>query len=68
MSTKQKIVVDLKMNETFKGVLLTCAEQLGVPSSQIKLSFDGDEISPTDTPESLDLEQEACIDLRVVAS
>ncbi|XP_015585176.1 uncharacterized protein CG4449 [Cephus cinctus] len=66
LADKRKLVVMLKNDQKFKTVFLSCAEQLKLQESRIKLLFDGEEISDSDTPESLDLEQEACIDLRVL--
>lgn len=53
------------MNEAFEKVVLDCAEKLNVNPSRIKLLFDGDTIAPDDTPESLDLEDQVCVDLYV---
>lgn len=67
-ANKQSLIVTLKKDQRFKAVILSCAEQLNIEESKIKLYFDGEQISKTDTPESLDLEQEACVDLKVVTS
>jgi YbbR domain-containing protein len=62
---KQSLTILLQRNQRFDILLASCAEQLGVKESSLKLYFDGEQISPTDTPESLDLEEEACVDLHV---
>ncbi|XP_043278028.1 uncharacterized protein CG4449 [Venturia canescens] len=64
-ASKQKIEVDLKMDEAFEKVVSSVAEKLNVEPSRIKLEFDGDTISPSDTPESLDLEDQVCVDLYI---
>lgn len=62
---KQSLTIRLKKNEQFKVLFANCAEQLGMKENNLKFYFDGDQISPSDTPESLDLEGEACIDLHI---
>lgn len=62
---KQSLIIPLKKDERFKALFDNCAKQLGVKVNNLKLYFDGEQISPTDTPESLDLEGEACIDLYI---
>lgn len=62
---KQSLTIPLKKNEQFKVLFANCAEQLGMKENNLKFYFDGDQISSTDTPESLDLEGEACIDLHI---
>lgn len=62
---KQSLTIPLRKDEHFKTLFAKCAEQLGITESNLKLYFDGEQISPTDTPESLDLEEEACVDLRI---
>ncbi|EZA49550.1 hypothetical protein DMN91_006344 [Ooceraea biroi] len=64
---KQSLTILLQKNQRFKMLLASCAEQFGVKESSLKLYFDGEQISPTDTPESLDLEEEACVDLHISA-
>ncbi|XP_033228524.1 uncharacterized protein CG4449 isoform X3 [Belonocnema kinseyi] len=65
-SQKEAIVVSLRKTHPFKIAILQCATQLNVPDFKLKLYFDGDLISPSDTPESLDLEEQACIDLKIM--
>ncbi|XP_011158454.1 uncharacterized protein CG4449 isoform X2 [Solenopsis invicta] len=62
---KQSLTIPLKKDEQFKVLIANCAKELGVTENNLKLYFDGEQISPTDTPESLDLEDEACIDLHI---
>ncbi|XP_071636816.1 DNA repair protein Rad60 isoform X2 [Temnothorax longispinosus] len=62
---KQSLTIPLKKDEQFKRLFANCAEQLNVKEEDLKFYFDGEQISPTDTPESLDLEGEACVDLHI---
>ncbi|CAL1682925.1 unnamed protein product [Lasius platythorax] len=62
---KQSLTIPLKRDQQFKTLFANCAEQLGVKENSLKLYFDGEQIGPTDTPELLDLEGEACIDLHI---
>ncbi|XP_077259966.1 DNA repair protein Rad60 isoform X2 [Temnothorax americanus] len=62
---KQSLTIPLKKDEQFKRLFANCAEQLNVKEEELKFYFDGEQISPTDTPESLDLEGEACVDLHI---
>jgi len=62
---KQSLTIPLKKDQQFKALFVNCAEQLGVKENSLKLYFDGEQINPTDTPESLDLEEEACVDLHI---
>lgn len=64
---KQSLTIPLKKDEPFKMLFANCAEQFGVKENNLKLYFDGEQINPSDTPESLDLEGEACIDLHISA-
>ncbi|XP_011263893.1 uncharacterized protein CG4449 isoform X2 [Camponotus floridanus] len=62
---KQSLIISLKRDQQFKALFANCARQIGVKESSLKFYFDGEQISPTDTPELLDLEEEACIDLHI---
>lgn len=62
---KQSLIITLKRDQQFKMLFANCAEQLGVKENNLKFYFDGEQIGPTDTPELLDLEGEACIDLHI---
>ncbi|XP_070514669.1 DNA repair protein Rad60 isoform X3 [Cardiocondyla obscurior] len=64
---KQTFTIRLKEDEQFKTLFVTCSKELGVNESSLKLCFDGEQIDPTDTPKSLDLEGEACVDLYILA-
>ncbi|XP_043464318.1 uncharacterized protein CG4449 [Leptopilina heterotoma] len=67
MSQKQSINVNLQKNQPFKNIIHQCATELNICATKIKLYFDGDLIDLSDTPESLDFENEACIDLKLSA-
>lgn len=64
-ANKESLMIPLKKNQQFKILIVSCARKWNVSESSIKLYFDGEPINANDTPESLDLEQEACIDLRI---
>ncbi|KAJ8673156.1 hypothetical protein QAD02_004418 [Eretmocerus hayati] len=63
---KKSLVITLKHEEKFSVLLNQCSEQLGIPKSKIKFFFDGEEVDITDTPDSLDLDDEACFDLKLL--
>lgn len=65
ITNKESLIVPLKKNQQLKLLTTTCARHWNIDESSIKLYFDGECINFNDTPESLDLEQEACIDLRI---
>ncbi|XP_068982361.1 DNA repair protein Rad60 isoform X2 [Bombus flavifrons] len=62
---KKSLTVSVKRDDDFKILLEKCAEKFDVEESKIKLYFDGELIAATDTPDSLDIEDEACFDLRL---
>lgn len=62
---KQSLIIPLKKDQQFKALFSNCAEKLGIKESNLKFYFDGEQIRPIDTPELLDLEGEACIDLHI---
>lgn len=62
---KQSLTIPLKKDQQFKALFSNCAEKLGIKESSLKFYFDGEQIRPIDTPELLDLEGEACIDLHI---
>ncbi|XP_066593085.1 DNA repair protein Rad60 [Prorops nasuta] len=64
-NNRESIIVSLRRDQSCKELFVQCAKTLAVPEANIKLYFDGEQISISDTPESLDLDQEACVDLRV---
>ncbi|KAH0535494.1 uncharacterized protein CG4449 [Cotesia glomerata] len=63
---KKGLSFDLKPTEPFQKLFEYCAEQNNVSVSKVKCFFDGDVIEPTDTPEALDMEDQACIDLKII--
>lgn len=66
-SQKESIMVNLQKDQPFKFAIIQCATQLDIPASKIKLYFDGDLINSDDTPESLEFDDEACVDLKISA-
>lgn len=62
---KKKVTVRVRRDENFKNLLEKCSQELGIEKSKIKLYFDGELITSSDTPASLDIEDEACFDVRV---
>lgn len=62
---KKNLTVSVKRDDDFKILLEKCAQKFDVEESKIKLYFDGELIATTDTPDSLDIEDEACFDLRL---
>ena len=64
-TSKKSLTVTVDRDEDFKSLLAKCAQELNVEESKIKLYFDGELVAITDTPDSLDIEDEACFDLRI---
>ncbi|XP_050590430.1 uncharacterized protein CG4449 isoform X2 [Bombus affinis] len=62
---KKNLTVSVKRDDDFKILLKKCAQKFDVEESKVKLYFDGELIAATDTPDSLDIEDEACFDLRL---
>ena len=56
-----KLVIGLA--EKFSVVMKQYAEQQGLPLKTLKFVFDGEVVSPNETPEDLDLEGDECIDV-----
>ena len=56
-----KLVIGLA--EKFSVVMKQYAEQQGVALKSLKFVFDGEVVSPNETPEDLDLEGDECIDV-----
>ena len=56
-----KLVIGLA--EKFSVVMRQYAEQRGVALKDLKFIFDGEVVSPNETPEDLDLEGDECIDV-----
>ncbi|OXU27156.1 hypothetical protein TSAR_012789 [Trichomalopsis sarcophagae] len=63
---KRTLTMSLKNDEPFTSLLKKCSAELGIPEAKIKLYFDGDLIDEEETPESLDIDEEACIDLKIL--
>ncbi|XP_003428226.1 uncharacterized protein CG4449 [Nasonia vitripennis] len=63
---KRTLTMNLKNDEPFTSLLKKCSTELGIPEAKIKLYFDGDLIDEEETPESLDIDEEACIDLKIL--
>ncbi|XP_076547546.1 DNA repair protein Rad60 isoform X4 [Osmia lignaria lignaria] len=66
-TTKKTITVSVKRDENFQVLSVKCAQALDVEESKIKLYFDGELITLTDTPDSLEIEDEACFDLKLAS-
>lgn len=64
-TNKKSIMISVKRDENFKVVSAKCAQDLNIEESIIKLYFDGELVTLTDTPDSLEIEDEACFDLRL---
>ncbi|KOC70198.1 Uncharacterized protein WH47_08544 [Habropoda laboriosa] len=64
-TNKKSLTISVKRDENFQNLLEKCAQELNVEESKIKLYFDGELIVITDTPDSLEIEDEACFDLRL---
>lgn len=65
ISDKKSVSIILKNNDTFEVLLQKCSKELGIEESKMKFLFDGDVVDLEDTPETLDLDNEECFDLRV---
>ena len=53
------------MDDPFTVLSQKCSEHLNIPESKIKFYFDGEFVDLTDTPETLDIDDEACFDLKI---
>ncbi|KAK0180818.1 hypothetical protein PV327_003161 [Microctonus hyperodae] len=65
-STRNHLSYDLCKTQTFEELFEYCAKEKNVLRSKIKLFFDGEVVSASDTPDSLDLDDEACFDLQII--
>ncbi|KAK0086781.1 hypothetical protein PV326_005443 [Microctonus aethiopoides] len=65
-STRNYLSYDLCKTQTFEELFEYCAKEKNVLRSKIKLSFDGEVVSASDTPDTLDLDDEACFDLQII--
>ncbi|KAK9297970.1 hypothetical protein QLX08_008498 [Tetragonisca angustula] len=64
-TSKKSLIVSVKRSEHFKKLLEKCVEEFNVEESKIKLYFDGELIAATNTPDSLEIDDEACFDLQL---
>lgn len=64
-TSKKSLTVTVDRDQDFKGLLAKCVQELNVEEGKIKLYFDGEIVAITDTPDSLEIEDEACFDLRI---
>ncbi|KAL7306721.1 hypothetical protein TKK_0001390 [Trichogramma kaykai] len=62
---KKTLQMTLKPDEPFNLLIQKCSEELKIAASKIKLYFDGEQIDSEETPKDLDIDDEACIDLKV---
>lgn len=63
-TNKKSLTIFVKRDENFKTLLEKCAQEFNIEKSKIKLYFDGELIAIMDTPDSLEIEDEACFDLQ----
>lgn len=62
---KKSLKIPIPKDQNFNVLFIKIALELSVDKSKIKLYFDGESVTAKDTPDSLDLEEEACFDLRL---
>ncbi|XP_044015735.1 uncharacterized protein CG4449 isoform X1 [Aphidius gifuensis] len=67
LSGKQSLTYQMKRNERFLQLAQYCADKLNLGLSKMKFYFDGERIQDEDTPQDLDIDDEACIDLQIVS-
>lgn len=60
---KEKHAVYTSPHEKISVLMCKLSEDLKIPTSAFLLKFDGDPLLPDQTPESLDMEGDECIDL-----
>ncbi|XP_034946979.1 uncharacterized protein CG4449 [Chelonus insularis] len=58
---------DFNKDEKFQKIFDLCAKENNVPVTKLKCFFDGELIMPTGTPDDLDIEDEACFDLKIIS-
>lgn len=66
-STRNCLTYDLGRSEKFEKLVEWCAKEKNVTPDKIKCVFDGEIVLLSDTPDSLDLDDEACIDIQIAA-
>ncbi|OAD58145.1 hypothetical protein WN48_00682 [Eufriesea mexicana] len=64
-TNKKSLTVSVNRDENFESLIEKCAQELNVEKPKIKLYFDGELVTITDTPDSLEIEDIACFDLRL---
>ncbi|XP_054011395.1 DNA repair protein Rad60 [Hylaeus anthracinus] len=63
--SKKYLTISVMRDENFEALWAKCAQELNIEESKMKLYFDGELIAMTDTPDSLEIEDEACFDLQI---
>lgn len=63
---KRTLVIKVKHDAPFTSLLQSCSKQLNIPMAKIKFYFDGELVDTDETPESLDIDDEACFDLKIL--
>ncbi|XP_015124907.1 uncharacterized protein LOC107046727 [Diachasma alloeum] len=66
VSAKKSVMYKLRKDEPFSKLREHCSKELEVPVEKIKFYFDGDQVEDPDTPDILDLDDEACIDIKIL--
>ncbi|XP_063986639.1 uncharacterized protein LOC135167405 [Diachasmimorpha longicaudata] len=66
VSAKKFVTYKLRKDESFKKLREHCSKELKIPVEKIKFYFDGDQVEDPDTPDILDLDDEACIDVKIL--
>ncbi|XP_011315323.1 uncharacterized protein CG4449 [Fopius arisanus] len=66
VSSKKSVMYKLRKDQPFKKLREHCAKELEVPIEKIKFYFDGDKVEDEDTPDILDLDNEACVDVKIL--
>ncbi|XP_077996180.1 NFATC2-interacting protein-like [Glandiceps talaboti] len=63
--TKTKKIISIKKTDPMEKLMDEYSKFLDIPRNKIAFVFDGDRISPTETPQDLDMESEDVIDVLV---
>ncbi|XP_076638225.1 DNA repair protein Rad60 [Colletes latitarsis] len=66
-TNKKNLTIFVNRDENFRALWAKCAQDLNIEESKMKLYFDGELVAITDTPDSLEIEDEACFDLRLTS-
>lgn len=59
------VVVAIRPEDQMKVLMQKYADATGTDLSKLVFNFDGEQLSPDDTPEMLDLEGGECIDVHI---